>query len=438
MLNRRLSWTDAKMNLDVGTLFSVTVMVMALLGVLLIGTWLQNRGMRALAWWGAAYLIGGMSIWLLGSRGSSVQDLLSIDVANALLFVACGLTWSGARLFDGRGIKPVAMFIGTFMWVGACQIPSFVASMDARVVLSSLIISGYTMVIAFEFWRGRNEPLGSRWPAIIVLGAHACLFMLRIPLALSLGGENGNILSLGGGWLPIILLESLLYVIAFAFIMMAMSKERLELKQKLASLIDPLTGIPNRRAFFDETLRRLEKGSKDPRPLVAILFDLDRFKKINDRYGHSMGDVVLKIFAEKAKANLRPGDYLARLGGEEFSAILSGCELSTAFALAEQIRLSFAAELSQGRYNVGATVSAGLALLRDSEMEIDALLARADHALYAAKARGRDRVEIADSDRSQAWQPGIPVPRPPSVQEPVLVSPSVVPDDRVRSKVGIH
>jgi hypothetical protein len=83
-------------------------------------------------------------------------------------------------------------------------------------------------------------------------------------------------------------------------------------------------------------------------------------------------------------------------------------------------------------------VSAGLALLRDSEMEIDALLARADHALYAAKARGRDRVEIADSDRSQAWQPGIPVPRPPSVQEPVLVSPSVVPEDRVRSKVGIH
>jgi len=82
--------------------------------------------------------------------------------------------------------------------------------------------------------------------------------------------------------------------------------------------------------------------------------------------------------------------------------------------------------------------AAGLALLRDSEMEIDALLARADHALYAAKARGRDRVEIADSDRSQAWQPGIPLPRPPSLQEPVLVSPSLVPDERVRSKVGIH
>lgn len=426
------------MNLDVSTLFTVTVMVMGLLGVLLIGTWLQNRGMRALAWWGAAYLVGGMSIWMLGSRGTTVADLLSIDLANALLFVACGLTWSGARLFDGRGVKPVAMFIGTFMWVGACQIPGFMASMDARVVLSSIIISGYTMVIAFEFWRGRAEPLGSRWPAIIVLGAHACLFLLRIPFALAAASHGESVPVWENSWFPILLLESLLYVIAFAFIMMAMSKERMELKHKLASLIDPLTGIANRRAFFDETIRRLEPGSKDARPLVAILFDLDRFKKINDRFGHSMGDLVLRIFTEKAKANLRPGDFLGRLGGEEFAAILSGIELSTAFALAEQIRISFANELSQGRYNVGATVSAGIALLHNSEMEIDSLLARADHALYAAKARGRDRVEIADTDRSQAWQPGGPVERPPTVHEPVLVSSPPTAADNVRAKVGIR
>ena len=425
------------MNFDVSTLFTVTVMVMGLLGVLLIGTWLQNRGMRALAWWGAAYLVGGMSIWMLGSRGTTVADLLSIDLANALLFVACGLTWSGARLFDGRGVKPVAMFIGTFMWVGACQIPGFMASMDARVVLSSIIISGYTMVIAFEFWRGRAEPLGSRWPAIIVLGAHACLFLLRIPFALA-ATSHGDVPVWENSWFPILLLELLLYVIAFAFIMMAMSKERLELKHKLASLIDPLTGIANRRAFFDETMRRLEPGSKDARPLVAILFDLDRFKKINDRFGHSMGDLVLKIFTEKAKANLRPGDFLGRLGGEEFAAILSGIELSTAFALAEQIRISFANELSQGRYNVGATVSAGIALLHNSEMEIDSLLARADHALYAAKARGRDRVEIADTDRSQAWQPGVPIDRPPTVHEPVLVSSPPTTYESVRTKVGIR
>src|SRR5258706_732958 len=116
------------MMLDVNTLYTVTIVVMALLGLLLILVWLQNRGMRALAWWGAAYLVGGMSVWLLGSHGS-LSDLLSIDLANALLFVACGLTWSGARLFGGRGIKPVALLIGTFLWVGAFQIPGLLASL---------------------------------------------------------------------------------------------------------------------------------------------------------------------------------------------------------------------------------------------------------------------------------------------------------------------
>lgn len=418
------------MVLDVHTLFAVTVLIMGLLGVLLIGAWLQNRSMRALAWWGAAYLIGGMSVWLLGARGS-INDLLSIDLANALLFVAWGLTWSGARLFDGRGVKPFAMFIGTFMWVGACQIPSFVASIDARVMLSSVIISGYTIVVAFEFWRGRAEPLGSRWPAIIVLGAHACLFLLRIPFALTASANGPSVPIWENSWLPIIILESLLYGIAFAFIMMAMSKERTELKHKLASLIDPLTGIPNRRAFFDETQRRLDPASNDARPLVAILFDLDSFKRINDRCGHSAGDQVLRIFAEKARANLRQGDLLGRLGGEEFAAVLSGIELATAFALAEQIRIAFAAAAAASgeRHGVRPTVSAGIALLHDTEAEIDSLLARADHALYAAKARGRDRVEIAEADRARAWRSGEPA-----------WSPAIVPDAEIAvlPKVGIH
>lgn len=417
------------MILDVNTLFTVTILVMGLLGVLLIGTWLQNRGMRALAWWGAAYLVGGMSVWLLGARGS-INDLLSIDLANALLFVAWGLTWSGARLFDGRGVKPIAMFIGTFMWIGACQIPSFMASLDARVVLSSIIISGYTIVVAFEFWRGRAEPLGSRWPAIIVLGSHACLFLLRVPFAMAATANGPSVPIWENSWFPIIILESLLYGIAFAFIMMAMSKERLELKHKRASLVDPLTGISNRRAFFDETLRRLDPASRDVRPLVAILFDLDRFKKINDRFGHNAGDQVLRIFTEKAKANLRQGDLLGRLGGEEFAAILSGIELSTAFALAEQIRIAFAAATAGGERNaVGATVSAGIALLHHGETEIDSLLARADHALYAAKARGRDRVEIAEIDRAQAWRPAEPEWSP--ALAPKL---DIVP----QPKVGIH
>jgi diguanylate cyclase (GGDEF)-like protein len=437
------------MMLDVNTLYTVTILVMALLGLLLILVWLQNRGMRALAWWGAAYLVGGMSVWLLGSHGS-LSDLLSIDLANALLFVACGLTWSGARLFDGRGIKPVAMLIGTFMWVGACQIPSFMASLDARVILSSLIISGYTMVIAFEFWRGRAEPLGSRWPAIVVLGAHSALFMLRVPFALAstLEGSNGSLWS--SGWFAIIALESLLYAIAFAVIVVAMAKERMELKHKKSALSDPLTGIANRRAFFDEAVTRLDPAGKDSRPLAVLLFDLDRFKRINDRFGHAIGDKVLRLFAEKATANLRQADVVGRLGGEEFAVVMSGVELSTAFMFAEQIRIAFAAaaRVVEG-HRVSATVSAGIALLTASEADVDSLLARADQALYVAKARGRDRVEIAEVDRPRAWQPAVdqwvPALAPAGVELGALTpanlvaSPALAPDEALPNrKVGIH
>ncbi len=410
------------MMLDVNTLYTVTILVMALLGLLLILVWLQNRGMRALAWWGAAYLVGGMSVWLLGSHGS-LSDLLSIDLANALLFVACGLTWSGARLFDGRGIKPVAMLIGTFMWVGACQIPSFMASLDARVILSSVIISGYTMVIAFEFWRGRAEPLGSRWPAIVVLGAHSMLFLLRVPFALASSLDASTAPLWNNGWFAIIALESLLYAIAFAVIVVAMAKERMELKHKKSALSDPLTGIANRRAFFDEAVARLDPARKDPRPLAVLLFDLDRFKRINDRFGHAIGDKVLRLFTEKAQANLRPADLVGRLGGEEFAAIMSGVELSTAFMLAEQVRIAFAAaaRVVDG-HRVSATVSAGIALLAASEADIDSLLARADQALYVAKARGRDRVEIAEVDRPRAWQPAA------AEWSPALARAGIVPD----------
>jgi diguanylate cyclase (GGDEF)-like protein len=292
------------------------------------------------------------------------------------------------------------------MWVGACQIPNFMVSLDARVILSSVIISGYTMVIAFEFWRGRAEPLGSRWPAIVVLGAHSVLFMLRVPFALASPLDGSAVPLWNSGWFAIIALESLLYAIAFAVIVVAMAKERMELKHKKSALSDPLTGIANRRAFFDEALVRLDPANKDQRPLAVLLFDLDRFKRINDRFGHAIGDKVLRLFTEKATANLRPNDLVGRLGGEEFAAMISGVELSTAFMFAEQVRIAFAAaaRVVDG-HRVSATVSAGIALLTASEADVDSLLARADQALYVAKARGRDRVEIAEVDRPRAWQP---------------------------------
>jgi hypothetical protein len=142
------------MNLDVNTLFVVTIYVEAILGLLLLFAWVQNTAITAVAWWGFADLLRAASVALFGFYGT-VSELISIDLANALLFTSFAVTWTGARLFDHRKAQPVLLFAGAAVWLIACRIPGLVDSFDTRVLLSSGIIATYTWATAFEFWRGR-------------------------------------------------------------------------------------------------------------------------------------------------------------------------------------------------------------------------------------------------------------------------------------------
>jgi len=199
-------------------------------------------------------------------------------------------------------------------------------------------------------------------------------------------------------------LESLLYMIATAFIFLAMAKERTELEHKVAATTDPLTGIANRRAFLESAQRSLKQRIRAPQPVSALLFDLDRFKSINDRFGHAAGDRVLRAFADVAIIELRSTDLLGRLGGEEFGAVLFGAEASSAAATAERIRAVFAANyVGEGGGEERISVSVGVASVpADENVEIETLISRADEALYVAKARGRNRVEVADGYSARA------------------------------------
>ena len=150
------------MGLDVNTLFLVTVYVEAMLGLLLLFAWVQNSSIRAVAWWGSAHLLRAGSVMLFGRYGS-VSDAISIDLANAVLFTAFAVTWTGARVFDGRAPKPALLLGGAVLWIIVSRTPWFASSMDAKVLLASGIITAYTWATAYEFWRGRSEPLVSRW-----------------------------------------------------------------------------------------------------------------------------------------------------------------------------------------------------------------------------------------------------------------------------------
>ena len=391
------------MELDVNTLFMVTMQVEVMLGLLLFFAWAQNFSKRALAWWGSAHLMRAVSIMLLGLYGS-VPDSLSIDFANAALFGSFALTWCGARVFDQRRPEPALALVGVAVWLAACRLQTFGTTAELRVLIGAGIVTSYTWLTAYEFWRSRDEALVSRWPAIFMLFAHGALFLLRSPIGPLMESGAGNRLAMSG-WLELLSLEALLFTISIAFILLAMAKERTEYSHRAAARTDSLTGIANRRGFLEQTAVARGAGMA-AQSAAVLLFDLDRFKSINDQYGHAVGDRTLQIFADIAKAHIGDAGTVGRWGGDEFVAVLTNTTREIAATVAERIQIAFerAAADIDGRL-LCATVSTGMAFSPQGPFELPAILLQADQALYRAKKDGRNRLAIAAPETFAADAP---------------------------------
>ncbi|AHF05332.1 hypothetical protein MARPU_00765 [Marichromatium purpuratum 984] len=174
--------------------------------------------------------------------------------------------------------------------------------------------------------------------------------------------------------------------------------ERKRLEQRLRELAetDDLTGLPNRRRFFAELQRELDRIRRHQTPAAVLMLDLDHFKRINDNHGHGGGDAVLRAFTEVLRAELRSTDCAGRLGGEEFAVLVPGSDLTAACRFAERLRRHIAAlRVEHKDAHIVVRVSVGCTQIRRDDADPDSILARADEALYRAKGNGRDRVECA-------------------------------------------
>jgi diguanylate cyclase (GGDEF)-like protein/PAS domain S-box-containing protein len=157
---------------------------------------------------------------------------------------------------------------------------------------------------------------------------------------------------------------------------------------------DSLTGAANRRNFFERAAEEYARARRYDRPVSIVVLDIDRFKQINDRYGHARGDEVLKTLTDGCKTQLREVDLFARIGGEEFAVLLPDTDLGNARMVAERLREFAAAQkvVTEGA-EIHWTVSAGVATQSVADASIEECLKRADNALYLAKEGGRNRVE---------------------------------------------
>lgn len=174
----------------------------------------------------------------------------------------------------------------------------------------------------------------------------------------------------------------------------ALTRANTELHQ--LAVTDPLTGLLNRRALFELLRREMARQQRYEYPLALIMIDIDHFKLVNDRHGHAAGDAVLQAVATTCASLLRSSDTIARYGGEEFVIVAPEADLASARQLAERlwtaVRLT---DIPVGALSVHVTASFGVAMLQRDDREPEPLLRRADEALYAAKAAGRDRVVVA-------------------------------------------
>jgi diguanylate cyclase (GGDEF)-like protein len=411
-------------SLDIGTLLVIATCVTVLLGLFLLFAWMQER-LTALAWWGMAYLIGGFSgaLWRLGDMASPSPVLLT-SIADVLLFIAVGMLWSAARLFHGRPVRWGAMCFGAVVWVATGMVPSLPDAPAIRILLASAIVAVYTFLIAGELWRERRKSLIRRWPAVFMPMLHGAIFLMPVTLA-SLG-----VRSLAAGWIAVFAIEVVLYVVGAAFIVLVLAKDRSVNRYKTAAETDPLTGLLNRRGFYEATAALMAANKSKNAPVSVLAFDLDHFKSVNDRYGHKTGDAVLTLFAKVARKTLRANDVVGRIGGEEFLAVLSG-KLSDAGIAAERVRAAFqAAAIAPDSPQIPATVSIGIACGLPT-VPIDLLIARADTVLYRAKANGRNRVEpdeelVTGPVEQPAPAPAIEVRKPALQPVPALAVPIVV------------
>jgi len=183
--------------------------------------------------------------------------------------------------------------------------------------------------------------------------------------------------------------------VAYCMVVRDISDKRDVIEQRRKSVFsDHLTGVANRRAFFEAAELELARSRYAPRSTALILVDADHFKRVNDVHGHPGGDAVLRQLGRLLAGTFRQIDVVARIGGEEFAVLLPSSSLDEAVAVAERLRRQVEAQTVpfDGTW-IGCTISAGVAASADETLTLDALMKRADQALYAAKENGRNRVE---------------------------------------------
>lgn len=305
-----------------------------------------------------------------------VPDFIAIPIGNSLLFFALALFWQATVLLDGRPLSRSALAAPVLIWLILYMLPWFRHSFAVRVEVAMAMAIVLVLLASYELLILPRETR-SHQMLLVVCGLHIVSCVVRAVLIASPSPAS---------WVRLMIatvpFEMLTYVVLWPGLMLTLVAERGILEARAAALRDDMTGVLNRRGFWQMAEGVGQRG--------VLLFDIDHFKRVNDTFGHATGDCVIEHFSTVAMAVLGAEAVFGRIGGEEFAAALSGLSPAELGALAERVRGAF--ERMPLSDTLLATVSVGFAATVP-DRSLGEQMALADTALYRAKQRGRNRVE---------------------------------------------
>jgi diguanylate cyclase (GGDEF)-like protein len=383
-----------RMHVDLLTLYQLAI------GTLLAGAGMmfwehranpkRSKALRILAAGFVTLAIGCSAVLfrrdLPGAIGSAFSNLV---ILSGYLLILSGVASLSARQYRVGS---------TGLLIGMALVWAIWGARSLEVVWSHVSAIPIALVSAMTAWEmlrcDSMKSLPSRHIVVAVTAIHALTYTARAFILPWLVAAYGPAIQAVAG--KITLYEGVLYSVILPMALLKLIREETHGQLMRESQTDYLTRLGNRRWFFEQGARIMSGGAGHG-PVAVLAFDLDRFKAINDLYGHQAGDKVLKSFAEIAQGVVGPDAILARIGGEEFAALLSGDDALRAKGLGETIARRFAETIPNPIDSVGisATVSIGLAQFDNDVPALVDGLAAADRALYRAKSLGGNRVELA-------------------------------------------
>ena len=342
-----------------------------------MSTWAVAKQCQAVAW-GLLYFRGVL------------PDFLSILLGNSLLFAGmaldAGALWQAAGRSGWRRTVLPALG-GALALFATCYV--FDVAPLLRSAGGSLIVAGFFLAgVAALCLKWREASMLRRF-LVVSMGILSLLIAARGVLAATVPGFDAELMQLAGfGALYLMMPTN-----AFGYLLL--SREKLGSELARLEVIDAATGVPNRRGFYQALAPWMALARRPGLPTALVVLNIDHFKRVNDSYGHPVGDAVLKAIVDTCRQQLRDSDLMGRLGGAEFAIQLPRTSLNDALMVAERIRAAVAAlPVKTEKAVLSLTASLGVTTIRADDSTV-ALFKRADEALQAAKEAGRNRVMAA-------------------------------------------